>query len=100
MRSIDMPEEATTTLTEYCETEVQIPETEEKLDEHARDIIQSLAQRFYDQRKQTGGQDDHSEEELRNEDWFRAQAVFCAALQDRVQRLQDLPAGDEPPQDG
>jgi hypothetical protein len=86
VRNTNMPTEATTTLTQDCEIEDQIRETEEKLDEHAKDIIQALAQRYHDQRTQAGGQDGRSEEELRDDDWYRAEAAFCAALQDQLQQ--------------
>ena len=65
MRSNDAPAEATETLAQDCEIEDRIRAKEEKLDEHATEIIQALAQRYYEKRKQTGRQDGHSEAELR-----------------------------------
>jgi hypothetical protein len=88
MRNTEVPTKAIATLTQDCEIEDQILGTEEKLDEHARDIIQALAQRYHNQRIQAGGQDNRSEKELRDEDWFRAEAAFCAALRARVRRLR------------
>jgi hypothetical protein len=94
MTRTGVPAQKAATLTRDCESADQVLKTEEKLDEHARDIIQSLAQRYHDERKQSGRPDTRSEQELREDDWYRAEAAFCAALWEQVQ--QACESSDEP----
>jgi ATPase subunit of ABC transporter with duplicated ATPase domains len=73
-------------ITHDCDLADRMNARGEKLDEQAREIVASIARKYYDQRKLDGRQDERSEEGLAREDWLRAEAAFCEALERRIQR--------------
>jgi len=54
-----------------------ILECQEKMELCAREVVSDIARNLSVKRKQSGVQDDRGEEELKKEDWLKAEQIFC-----------------------